>query len=76
MRLKCASDFAQQVMEEVFCDVKDTGIYHDNIGALSFTWEYHILLLDKNLHRLEANGFTVNPLKYEWATQETNWLGY
>ncbi len=63
MGLKCAPDFAYQVMEEVLCDVKDTRVYLDNIGAFSFPWEHHILLLDKILHRLEANGFTVNPLK-------------
>ncbi len=63
MGLKCAPDFAQKVMEEVLCNVEDTGIYLDNIGAFSFTWEHHILLLDKILHQLEANSFTVNPLK-------------
>ncbi len=62
MGLKCAPDFAQQVMEEVLHDVKDTDIYLDNIGAFLFTWEYHILLLDKILHLLEANGFAVYPL--------------
>ncbi|KAL7460807.1 hypothetical protein ACHAXS_001250, partial [Conticribra weissflogii] len=61
MGLKCAPDFAQQVMKEVLCDVKDIDIYLDNIGAFSFTWEHHMLLLDKILHQLEANGFTVNP---------------
>ena len=76
MGLKYTPDFAQQVMEEVLRDVEDTGVYLDNIGAFSFTWEHHMLLLDKILHCLEANGFTVNPLKCEWAIQEIDWLGY
>ncbi len=38
MGLQCAPDFAQQVMEEVLSNVKDTGVYLDDIGAFTFTW--------------------------------------
>ncbi len=69
MGLKCTPDF-------VFHDIEDTGVYLDDISAFSFTWEHNMLLLDKILHQLEANGFTINPLKYKWAIEETEWLGY
>ncbi len=48
MGLKCAPDSSQQVMEEVLRNVKDTGVYLDNIGAFSFTWENHISILAKS----------------------------
>ncbi len=76
MRLKCGPDFAQQVMEELLRDVEDTCVYLDDIGAFSSTWVHHMIRIDKILHQLEANGFTVNLLKCKWAIQETDWLDY
>ncbi|KAL7462294.1 hypothetical protein ACHAXS_002680, partial [Conticribra weissflogii] len=55
MGLKCAHDLAQQVMEEVLHNVEDIGVYLDNISAFFFTWEHHMLLLNKILHWLEGN---------------------
>ena len=77
MGVKQSPDFAQEVMEDMFGDMsKDVEVYIDNIGIFAQSWDHHQAIVSEVLRRLENNGFTVNPLKGEWAVQETNWLGY
>ena len=76
MGLKCSPDYAQEVMENIFRDITDAEIYMDDIGAFCHSWDDHLQLLHSILTKLQDNGFTVNPLKCEWAVSETDWLGY
>jgi hypothetical protein len=49
-------------------------MYIDDIRAFDNNWDTYIRSLDKILRGLKINGFKVNPLKCEWAVQETDFL--
>ncbi len=69
-------DIAQSAMENILSDIEDANIYIDKVGAFSSDWDHHINLSAAILRWLCNNGFTINPLKCEWAVKETDWLGY
>jgi hypothetical protein len=67
---------AQAAMENVLSDIKDSDVYIDDLGAFSNNWDHHVNLLATILQQLHENGFTINPLKCEWAIKKAYWLGY
>ena len=76
MGISTSPDIAQEIMERVLALIEDIEIYIDDIACFSNAWRDHMNLLKVVLERLEANGFCVNPLKCEWAVQETDFLGH
>ncbi len=76
MGLKCSPDFAQEILENTFHNVADAEVYIDDICAFSHSWDDHLQLLHIILTKLQDNGFTVKPLKCEFAVREIDWLGY
>ena len=66
MGLKCSPDYAQDVMENIFCDVEEEEVYIYNIcAAFSHLRDDHMALLRTISTKLQDNGFMVNPLKCE-----------
>jgi hypothetical protein len=76
MGLKCLPGIAQAALENVLSDIEDANIIIDTVGAFLDDWGHHVNLVATMLWRLRENGFTINPLKCEWAVKVTDWLGY
>jgi hypothetical protein len=41
MGIKQSQDFAQEVMEDIICDMPNVEIYIDDIGIWAQSWEHH-----------------------------------
>jgi hypothetical protein len=67
---------AQEIMEDVLRGIPEIEVYIDDVGTFTNSWQKHLQVLDVVLSRLQANNFTINPLKCEWAVQETDFLGH
>ncbi len=76
MGLKCSPDIAQAVIENVLSGIEDSDVYINDVGAFSNDWDHHVKLKAIILGRLREHGFSINPLKCEWAIKETDWLVY
>jgi transposase InsO family protein len=76
MGVSAAPDIAQDKMEAVLIGNSDIEIYLDDIAIFSNNWEDHLRSISAVLTVLQDKGFTVNPLKCEWAIQETDFLGH
>ncbi len=70
-------DIAQEVMEKTLKDISDNlEVYIDDIAVFSSDFDEHMTVLDTVCERLQAKGFSVNPLKCEWAVKESDFLGH
>jgi NADH dehydrogenase/NADH:ubiquinone oxidoreductase subunit G len=77
MGVNQSPDIAQEIMERVLSSImEEIECYIDDIAAFSDDWESHKTQLNKLLTKLQNASFTVNPLKCEWAVQETDFLGH
>ena len=70
-------DTVQEFMENLLRDLlEEIMVYIVDILVTNHDWKSHLILLDKVLAKLKDAGFSVNPLKCEWAVQETDFLGH
>jgi hypothetical protein len=76
MGIKQSPNIAQEIMEDIFHDIKPIYVFINNIGVFNDLWTHHLETLAIVLQCLEDNDFTMFPLKCEWAVKETDWLRY
>ena len=70
-------NIVQEFMENLLWDLlEEIVIYIDDILVTNHSSKSHLCLLDQVLACLKDVGFSVNPLKYEWAVKEMDFLGH
>ena len=73
----CVSPYAAQVEMGRIPHVLDYVVYLDDIGCWSNgIYKEYMNTVQKILERLAKNNLKTNPLKCEWAVEETDSLGY
>ena len=76
MGVKTCPDAAQAIIKRILYNV-DVEAYIDDCGIwTNGSFEDHLKLVDTVLQRLAENGMKCNPLKCDWAVQETDFLGF
>ena len=76
MGVKVSPDVAQSMITEIMAGL-DCVSYIDDCGIWTdTTFEQHMELVGKVLSRLVDAGMKCNPLKCDWAVEETDFLGY
>ena len=74
--VKVSPDVAQEMITKILNGL-DVVSYIDDCGIWTdSSFEQHMELVDKVLSRLVDAGMKCNPLKCDWAVQETDFLGY
>ena len=77
MGITNSPDLFQSVMHPLFSDLPNVECFLDDIGIFSLgSFADQISQIHQVLLRLERNGFTVNPLKCDWAVTTTEYLGF
>ena len=77
MGITSSPDFFQSVMHPMFTDLPHVECFISDIGIFTLdSFQDHLSHVHQVLLRLEKNGFTVNPLKCDWAAKSTEYLGF
>ena len=77
MGVKISPDVAQQYMTEMLQGIPNTSCYIDDVGIWTKgTFSENLDVVDAFLERFSKKNMKCNPLKCDWAVQETDFLGF